>query len=1164
MNSEEMNHVNPFEISDNNDVSIPSQRYPFANDPADSVFCADDFLQSYGEFNMDNFGESEPFIDASGAINAAIGVTGTVLGFLGVPFAGALTTFYQKLFGFLFPNNNTKQWEEFMKQVEALIDEKISDAVRNKAISELQGLVNNITLYTEALEEWLENKENPAVRDRVLQRWRILDGFFEQQMPSFAVKGFEVLLLVVYTQAANLHLLSLRDAYIYGAEWGLTPTNIDQNHTRLLRHSAEYTDHCVNWYNTGLKQLENSDAKSWFQYNRFRREMTLSVLDVIALFPAYDVKMYPIPTNFQLTREVYTDVIGKIGRNDSDHWYSANAPSFSNLESTLIRTPHVVDYIKKLKIFYATVDYYGIYGRSGKWVGHIITSATSANTTETRNYGTIVNHDSVELNFEGKNIYKTGSLPQGVPPYQIGYVTPIYFITRAVNFFTVSGSKTSVEKYYSKKDRYYSEGLPEEQGVFSTEQLPPNSIAEPEHIAYSHRLCHVTFISVSNGNKYSKDLPLFSWTHSSVDFDNYVYPTKITQLPATKGYNVSIVKEPGFIGGDIGKNNGQILGKYKVNVEDVSQKYRFRVRYATETEGELGIKIDGRTVNLYQYKKTKAPGDPLTYKAFDYLSFSTPVKFNNASSTIELFLQNKTSGTFYLAGIEIIPVKSNYEEELTLEEAKKAVSSLFTDARNALKTDVTDYQIDQAANLVECISGDLYAKEKIVLLRAVKFAKQLSQSQNLLSDPEFNNVNRENSWTASTSVAIIEGDPLYKGRAVQLSSARDENFPTYLYQKIDESTLKPYTRYQLRGFVEGSENLDVYLIRYGAAHVRMNVPYNLEIIDTSSPVNPCEEVDGLSHRSCNVFDRCKQSISVAPDANTGPDQIDGDPHAFSFHIDTGTVDSTENLGIWVAFKISELDGSAIFGNLELIEVGPLSGEALAQVQRKEEKWKQVLAKKRETTAKLYAAAKQAIDQLFADSQNTKLRFDTEFSNILSAEHLVYKIQDIYNNELSAIPGLNYDLFMELENRIQNAITLYDARNILQNGGFKSDVTSWETTANAEVQQIDGASVLVLSNWNASVAQSVNVQNDHGYVLRVTAKKEGIGNGYVTILDCANHIDTLTFSACDSDSDTSSNELTAYVTKTLEIFPDTEQIRIEIGETEGMFYVESVELIRMEN
>ncbi|MEJ9158834.1 Pesticidal crystal protein cry26Aa, partial [Bacillus cereus] len=237
------------------------------------------------------------------------------------------------------------------------------------------------------------------------------------------------------------------------------------------------------------------------------------------------------------------------------------------------------------------------------------------------------------------------------------------------------------------------------------------------------------------------------------------------------------------------------------------------------------------------------------------------------------------------------------------------------------------------------------------LIHDIKFAKQLSQARNLLSDPNFNNLNAENSWTANTGVTIIEGDPLYKGRAIQLSAARDENFPTYLYQKIDESTLKPYTRYQLRGFVEGSENLDVYLIRYGAAHVRMNVPYNLEIIDTSSPVNPCEEVDGLSHRSCNVFDRCKQSISVAPDANTGPDQIDGDPHAFSFHIDTGTVDSTENLGIWVAFKISELDGSAIFGNLELIEVGPLSGEALAQVQRKEEKWKQVLAKKRETTAK---------------------------------------------------------------------------------------------------------------------------------------------------------------------------------------------------------------------
>ncbi|KIQ76783.1 pesticidal protein, partial [Bacillus sp. L_1B0_8] len=36
----------------------------------------------------------------------------------------------------------------------------------------------------------------------------------------------------------------------------------------------------------------------------------------------------------------------------------------------------------------------------------------------------------------------------------------------------------------------------------------------------------------------------------------------------------------------------------------------------------------------------------------------------------------------------------------------------------------------------------------------------------------------------------------------------------------------------------------------------------------------------------------------------------------------------------------------------------------------------------------------------------------------------------------------------------------------------------------------------------------------------------------------------------------------YITKTVDVFPDTDCVRIEIGETEGSFYIESIELICM--
>ncbi|WP_242069236.1 hypothetical protein [Bacillus wiedmannii] len=36
----------------------------------------------------------------------------------------------------------------------------------------------------------------------------------------------------------------------------------------------------------------------------------------------------------------------------------------------------------------------------------------------------------------------------------------------------------------------------------------------------------------------------------------------------------------------------------------------------------------------------------------------------------------------------------------------------------------------------------------------------------------------------------------------------------------------------------------------------------------------------------------------------------------------------------------------------------------------------------------------------------------------------------------------------------------------------------------------------------------------------------------------------------------------YITKTVDVFPDTDLIRIEVGETEGSFYIENIELIYM--
>ncbi|PFK06929.1 hypothetical protein COI98_29145, partial [Bacillus cereus] len=66
------------------------------------------------------------------------------------------------------------------------------------------------------------------------------------------------------------------------------------------------------------------------------------------------------------------------------------------------------------------------------------------------------------------------------------------------------------------------------------------------------------------------------------------------------------------------------------------------------------------------------------------------------------------------------------------------MNALFTgDAKDTLKLNVTDYAVDQAANLVECVSDEFHAQEKMILLDQVKFAKRLSQARNLLNYGDF-------------------------------------------------------------------------------------------------------------------------------------------------------------------------------------------------------------------------------------------------------------------------------------------------------------------------------------------------------------------------------------------------------------------------------------------
>ncbi|MEC3028253.1 insecticidal delta-endotoxin Cry8Ea1 family protein, partial [Bacillus cereus] len=1028
-----------------------------------------------------------------------------------------------------------------------------------------------------------------------------------------AVQNYQVPLLSVYVQAANLHLSVLRDVSVFGQRWGFDAATINSRYNDLTRLIGNYTDYAVRWYNTGLERVWGPDSRDWVRYNQFRRELTLTVLDIVALFPNYDSRRYPIRTVSQLTREIYTNPV-------LENFDGSFRGSAQGIERS-IRSPHLMDILNSITIY--TDAHRGYY----YWSGHqIMASPVGFSGPEFTFplYGTMGNAAPQQRIVAqlGQGVYRTLSSTFYRRPFNIGINNQQLSVLDGTEF--AYGTSSNLPSAVYRKSGT----------VDSLDEIPPQNNNVPPRQGFSHRLSHVSmFRSGSSSSVSIIRAPMFSWIHRSAEFNNIIASDSITQIPAVKGnflFNGSVISGPGFTGGDLVRlnssgNNIQNRGYIEVPIHfpSTSTRYRVRVRYASVTPIHLNVNWGNSSIFSNTVPATATSLDNLQSSDFGY--FESANAFTSSLGNIVGVRNFSGTAGVIIDRFEFIPVTATLEAEYNLERAQKAVNALFTSTNQlGLKTNVTDYHIDQVSNLVTYLSDEFCLDEKRELSEKVKHAKRLSDERNLLQDSNFKDINRqpERGWGGSTGITIQGGDDVFKENYVTLSGTFDECYPTYLYQKIDESKLKAFTRYQLRGYIEDSQDLEIYLIRYNAKHETVNVPGtgSLWPLSAQSPIGKCGEPN-----------RCAPHLEWNPDLDCScrdGEKCAHHSHHFSLDIDVGCTDLNEDLGVWVIFKIKTQDGHARLGNLEFLEEKPLVGEALARVKRAEKKWRDKREKLEWETNIVYKEAKESVDALFVNSQYDQLQADTNIAMIHAADKRVHSIREAYLPELSVIPGVNAAIFEELEGRIFTAFSLYDARNVIKNGDFNNGLSCWNVKGHVDVEeQNNQRSVLVVPEWEAEVSQEVRVCPGRGYILRVTAYKEGYGEGCVTIHEIENNTDELKFSNCVEEEIYPNNTVTCndytvnqeeyggaytsrnrgyneapsvpadyasvyeeksytdgrrenpcefnrgyrdytplpvgYVTKELEYFPETDKVWIEIGETEGTFIVDSVELLLME-
>ena len=237
--------------------------------------------------------------------NAAEVAIETALG--EIPVVGS---FLSALLQIFWPKSGEDIWSEIKSQVEQLINQRFDQDTYEKVQASLAGLNNNMNDYLTALQA---GKGDPNYISEV---WNVADGDFDQQLPTFQLSSYQLLLLPLFAQFANLNLTLLRDGVQNGASWGWTPAIIASNTQKLTSKITAYTQYAQQIYQQGYNNIlantptDNHNCQPFRAVNNYVRQMTLSVYDFTWLWPYFDVTKYPKPVNVYLDREIYSDPVG--------------------------------------------------------------------------------------------------------------------------------------------------------------------------------------------------------------------------------------------------------------------------------------------------------------------------------------------------------------------------------------------------------------------------------------------------------------------------------------------------------------------------------------------------------------------------------------------------------------------------------------------------------------------------------------------------------------------------------------------------------------------------------------------------------------------------------------------------------------------------------------
>ncbi|CCW06162.1 MULTISPECIES: insecticidal delta-endotoxin Cry8Ea1 family protein [Bacillus] len=634
-------------------------------------------LRTTCEFN-DPFGNIlRNYVTASAGLIAVLaGVVTPIVPPLVV--AGGVVNLFLPL---LWPENSTAKDQKLMCEIGVLIDQKLNDFVYEQATRQLEGLEAVIEEYRDAVKSFQAKRLPRDVgAEWVRTQFQIVHSAIINAIPTFRLIGYEVTLLPLYCKLANTHLLLLRDIAAFGGVYGFTSKILESYYADLKERIIAYTDHCVRTYDVGLELAKKRKAtinkngnnpqypwmffptiekydyqgiEDWNLFNAYRRTMTLLVLDWIAIWPTFDLKLYPIHMGLKtaLTREVYTNIVGYHTLGNAFYWPWEDKPTLTKeqIEETFIRKPHLFTWLNQIDVRKSIVNdlITGLLLQYSHTLNpHIYT--TSIGTTE----NTISSCNTIDYPVTKVNVLFNGR-------------EKINFIGFTSNTDTFSSCGYFINKPYYSPINCGKDCESRSAHVFNLSVPDTNTKGtSPEMVPFinkiqPHRLSWMYIGKSAAANDPAIDAVGCAWTHPSVDQQNMLASEGITQIPAVMSHtlegNANVVKGPGSTGGNLVRLGPKSKMLLTITLPSIFKEYRLRIRCANQQNGSLILSVGLNQVNIalpinHHYHHT------LNYRSFQIIDVPESVRLSIKEASQYTLQFGNLSEEIIIDKIEFLPL----------------------------------------------------------------------------------------------------------------------------------------------------------------------------------------------------------------------------------------------------------------------------------------------------------------------------------------------------------------------------------------------------------------------------------------------------------------------------------------------------------------------------